>query len=323
MLAVLTAPAAGISASAQTQNVNGSNLRVAHFNGGRFELTGPLTWSEYARNGTHRYTFREVSRDGSSIYLREDNISVSLQINTASRVITGEWPGVARHTIYNITRMEAEPRTGGPLIVKPPTAPQPPVSTIVTGNNIMSAEYQNGRFDKIGSSSWGEVDENGRASNYSELGHDRFSVFLYDTTRDAFVEINTRRKMIRSSRAGGALKDTNAITGLSAEKVGPKPPTTVPQSPGKRLSPLKRVECLASGGKIERAGIVGGERCTRPYVDGGQSCTDGDQCQGNCVADLDAAEKTNVSGTCQIDDNPFGCFVTVENGQTGPGLCVD
>lgn len=38
--------------------VTGQNLRVAHFPGGRFELTGPGSWGEYDRDGVRRYSFR-------------------------------------------------------------------------------------------------------------------------------------------------------------------------------------------------------------------------------------------------------------------------
>jgi len=89
------------------------------------------------------------------------------------------------------------------------------------------------------------------------------------------------------------------------------------------MSPEKRVECAASGGTVERAGILGAERCTKRYNDGGMICTDTSQCQGKCLADTGDANKSNITGTCQKTDNPFGCYAEVNNGKSEFALCVD
>lgn len=112
------------------------------------------------------------------------------------------------------------------------------------------------------------------------------------------------------------------------EQAGPQG-IPVQDEPGRSVpepTAAERQACDARGGRMQRAGMLGRWRCTVSYADAGKRCTDGDQCQGDCLlpdgrgpADPNAA----VAGQCQADDNPFGCKITVEDGRVGAGLCVD
>lgn len=81
--------------------------------------------------------------------------------------------------------------------------------------------------------------------------------------------------------------------------------------------------CVSQGGFVERAGILGAERCTMTYSDGGNICIDSSNCQGKCVTGVGGGDSNAVSGQCQKTDNPFGCYSEVLGGKVQPGLCVD
>ncbi|EPX58743.1 hypothetical protein D187_003704 [Cystobacter fuscus DSM 2262] len=65
--------------------------------------------------------------------------------------------------------------------------------------------------------------------------------------------------------------------------------------------------------------------CVIPYADAGKACRDGDDCQGSCryTADGQPPADAPVTGTCQVSNDPCGCFATVEDGKLQAALCVD
>ncbi len=91
-----------------------------------------------------------------------------------------------------------------------------------------------------------------------------------------------------------------------------------------RASEAERQACEAAGGEVHRAGILGYDNCILPYADAGKTCSDSSDCLGDCRMTWPGAQpEETVTGTCQINDSPFGCFQTVENGRAGHTLCVD
>ena len=74
-------------------------------------------------------------------------------------------------------------------------------------------------------------------------------------------------------------------------------------------------------------GTCGGrcDRRLRARADAGKPCTDGDQCEGDCRAEpSDGPPKPGtVTGVCQADSDPCGCFTTIEDGQVAHAICVD
>ena len=93
---------------------------------------------------------------------------------------------------------------------------------------------------------------------------------------------------------------------------------------GERATQAERAKCEAAGGELHRAGLLGWENCIQPYADAGQTCSDSSDCTGGCrYTGSGASIGETVTGTCQINDSPFGCFQSVDNGRATPPLCVD
>ncbi len=105
-------------------------------------------------------------------------------------------------------------------------------------------------------------------------------------------------------------------------------PAPVPDAGGSRPeaaggAPTTDAEvCVARGGRIQPVCMRGGLQCVIPYADAGQPCRDGDDCEGDCRADV-SATGDDVVGRCQADSNPCGCFALVEDGRVDGALCVD
>ena len=83
--------------------------------------------------------------------------------------------------------------------------------------------------------------------------------------------------------------------------------------------------CAAQGGTLQRVGRMQSVQCVIAYSDAGKRCTDGDQCQGDCVAPATSAIPAGqaATGQCAADSNRFGCRTTVENGKADATLCID
>jgi len=83
--------------------------------------------------------------------------------------------------------------------------------------------------------------------------------------------------------------------------------------------------CSDRGGTWRRVCLMGTWSCVMPYSDGGKSCKDKKDCQGQCRYQGDgvSAPGTPVTGVCQRDSDPCGCFAEVRDGKLQPALCVD
>lgn len=182
--------------------------------------------------------------------------------------------------------------------------------------DLTYAAHSKGAFEKVSERAWREVVTDGPAYHFTVIGYDDTSLFLHDSLRDVLIEVQPAKYLARVSVAGESLRDVFKLTDL-------RPVATSPVVPDGRLSPAERARCADRGGFVERAGLLGAERCTIQFHDGGQSCSDSSQCQGQCRADVGTPMGSPVSGVCQKTDNPFGCFSEVTQGQAGPGLCVD
>ncbi len=327
MVIAITAPLMAPNAAAQAP----SDISKAYFSSGWFEKAGSGEWGEFDAQGNRRYTFKEVRRDNDSVFLYLKQHGVNIEINARENRIYAEWPGQARHVMHTITNMEIMAPPPAPPAAPPSQPPSPPsVNTGATTATVASATYNGGEFIK-NQGQWLEITSSGTRYNFSELGHDQRHVYLYDGTRSAFVIMDLSAQEIRYSNGGAVqhLYDVSEFSVISEPEPPVSPPVTPPTPPGggipeaPKMTTLEKATCLATGGKIEKAGILGAERCTRPYGDGGMVCSDSSQCQGKCLAGTDDANKTGITGTCQRTDNPFGCFAEVKNGKTEFGLCVD
>lgn len=82
-------------------------------------------------------------------------------------------------------------------------------------------------------------------------------------------------------------------------------------------------QCQEAGGTMRPVCRMGSVQCVVTYSDAGQTCRDGDDCQGDCRADVGTQAGTPVTGRCQATSDPCGCFANVEDGQVDGALCVD
>jgi hypothetical protein len=86
----------------------------------------------------------------------------------------------------------------------------------------------------------------------------------------------------------------------------------------------QRAACAAAGGEISREGMMGWEHCVQTYPDAGIACSGSEDCIGTCRHTGEQLEPgTEVQGSCQVQDVPFGCYATVEDGKVQHALCVD
>lgn len=76
--------------------------------------------------------------------------------------------------------------------------------------------------------------------------------------------------------------------------------------------------CKATGGEWIIAGAAQQFICVHKYSDGGKPCSSSAECEGSCIS------KDDGTGYCKTDDNPFGCYRTIEDFREGvPALCTD
>jgi len=118
-----------------------------------------------------------------------------------------------------------------------------------------------------------------------------------------------------------------------------EPAADVAQAPSAETPTAEaRAACQARSGEMQRVGLLGSWQCIVRYADAGKRCTDGDQCQGDCRAEVNlpppppgppvVPEKTSpvppaTEGVCQADSNQFGCYGVIEDGKAAAMICVD
>ena len=83
--------------------------------------------------------------------------------------------------------------------------------------------------------------------------------------------------------------------------------------------------CQSLGGSMQPEGEAGCYRCTQQYSDGGQLCTSGSDCQGDCRGwiGFEKIEDDINTGECAYNDSIFGCYTVIENGKQISGHCID
>lgn len=300
---------------------------------GYFEKNANGDWDEFFTNGTLRYPFRETRTTRDSVFLRNDTLQVDIEMNMATGEIWAEWPGQFRHMMHKISNVKneaPEPPAALPPVIAPPVISTPPEPPAPSENNmaILSVSYNGGKLAPVGQQ-WADYrDDSDAVHLYDVLAQSDREVYLHSETSGRFYRISVWRQKLLMASNGGPLKLHSAITDMSAVSANPPsiPPQvsepSEPKIPG-RLTQSEIADCVQSLGKIERAGFLGAERCTRPYSDGGKSCTDSAQCEGQCRAPSMNMTDQTVVGVCQMDDNPFGCHAQVRGGVAEPALCVD
>jgi hypothetical protein len=101
----------------------------------------------------------------------------------------------------------------------------------------------------------------------------------------------------------------------------PRDQSTSPDGP----SVADAKACSDRGGTWRRVCLMGTWSCVMPYSDGGKSCKDKKDCQGQCRYQGEGVLEPGspVTGVCQRNSDPCGCFAEVRDGKLQPTLCVD
>lgn len=298
-------------------------------------------WAEFDSSGTRRYGFETLSYAEPRLRLRGRTGNVQLLVNTQNKTVSGEWPGQPMTPLYDITDIEfstnrapaaiAAPRVETGLetvrpVYTPPGKERSQNNQRLTPQTLSVAEYENGKFFRVAGQEWLENASDGRIYRYEKIGSDKDSVFLYDASRQYLLALNVKDKMSRVSEKGQMMQGLYPLTKLSSRNSGNGSSngnvTPMPDQEGK-MNALERTQCLTKGGFIERAGMLGYERCTMRYSDGGNICIDSSNCDGKCLATPQDSQSQAVSGLCQKTDSPFGCYAEVIAGKVGPALCVE
>lgn len=309
-------------------------ISEVHFRGGYFDQdkTQFGRWYEKRNNGKINYEFFETASDGKVIELTGPKGLVKMKLDLNAKIIQGEWPGQAMRTIYKINGIKPmvfkDPPVVAPPVVTPPviTPPSPPVANpqAPRPRDLQFVSHTRGHFARTSGMMWEERATGGQGFPFTEIGHDDRSLYLYDEGRDVLITLEPKDMQSRVSIGGEPLRRLYALTGFAQPPQTPIPHTPIPTQPDNRsLSEAEKMACTRRGGFVERAGLLGAERCTIPYSDGGDVCTDSSQCQGQCRSNSDAPTGAPASGLCQPTDNPFGCHSEILGGRVAPGLCVD
>ena len=290
---------------------------------GYFEKNENGGWDEYFLDGQPRFPFREVQSTRDSVFLRNDSLQVDIELNMAKGEILASWPGQSRHMMHKITnvRNEAPEILEPPTVTSPPSTPKQPPS----GVRFNEIRYQGGKLEPMGDAEWADYRNDSDAVHiYDELSYGGMTIYLYSDTSRRLYKADIQSQTLSMAENGGPMNFHAAITAMSGVSANPPsiPAEPEPQLPG-TMSESEREACRAKKGKIERAGLLGHERCTIAYTDGGKPCADNSQCEGQCRAPS-GKDMGDVSlGVCQMDDNPFGCHANIKNGMVEPALCVD
>ncbi len=82
--------------------------------------------------------------------------------------------------------------------------------------------------------------------------------------------------------------------------------------------------CTKAGGSIRPVCMMGVPMCVVMFKDAGEPCSDGSECNsGRCRAQMGAEPGKAAKGICAPNNDPCGCFQSVENGVAGYPLCAD
>lgn len=122
----------------------------------------------------------------------------------------------------------------------------------------------------------------------------------------------------------------------------PSAPSATVAAAAKPPRPTNKAGCDACQGLWAKHGIAETEVCICKTKDGGKTCRDGSECEGNCLVAEDAKFEAIVpgppprgfyTGKCSEYDTTFGCHRSIPNGvraggpvpveQAAQHLCVD
>lgn len=100
-------------------------------------------------------------------------------------------------------------------------------------------------------------------------------------------------------------------------------PTLSPTSTPQAKNATTEEDCKKTDGVWRADGLNPNKRCFYQAKDAGKSCTDGDQCEYECISFDASIAGRKVEGKCEEWSTTFGCFSKIEDGKSESALCVD
>ena len=87
---------------------------------------------------------------------------------------------------------------------------------------------------------------------------------------------------------------------------------------------LEVLDCKEKGGYIKKVCMRGVSFCIEDHLDAGKQCSDSTECAGDCRIEKKFVKaNSESSGFCSINNDPCGCFQSIEKGIAQPILCID
>jgi hypothetical protein len=150
----------------------------------------------------------------------------------------------------------------------------------------------------------------------------------------------------RASRSGTEIPGVTFLV-ARASQVAASDPSSIARSPARAPNdppprPSTKEACDACQGLWAVHGVEEIETCICKTDDEGRECTDGNDCNGECLLDGDAelnvmeqadSPRGYFKGHCAGYDTTFGCFRHIPDGiqsqlplvaeEAGPNVCVD
>ena len=100
--------------------------------------------------------------------------------------------------------------------------------------------------------------------------------------------------------------------------------TSTPQKTADEIRAIDADACTKRGGQLQEVCMSRQPLCVIPYADAGKECQSSSECEGQCqTKDIEAHKREKTTGLCATNNDPCGCFASVEKGVAGRVICRD
>ena len=202
--------------------VKGENVTLVDYgrNGnklGYFIQTGKNTWKEVGEvKGAGTFEFKELNRDEWSVYLKDESRNVSIQLDLhTKKVMYKDGRNPQERALYEI--LKSSDKINAWL-----------VQEVYFENN----QGAKGKFMQKDGKGWVEVDESGKTTfSFFEKQRDDWSVYLYDKSRNAQVQLDLHTRLVMFAAAEQKRYPIYKIVDVKASKSTPPIiPPSIPEA---------------------------------------------------------------------------------------------
>ncbi len=89
------------------------------------------------------------------------------------------------------------------------------------------------------------------------------------------------------------------------------------------LGEIDTYACIMEGKVIAAVGMFATPSCISLYSDGGKTCTDSTDCEGDCTSREVLDTGIKASGFCQVGYGDPSCYNLINQGITEHAVCSD